>query len=660
MFNITVENMNLQSTSAGIKVSAYDRNSTGNMYDMIFRNVRITDTNRGLCVAPRWGSNIISNLLFEHMTIETRFFGLDWWGSAEPIYVTGLSTNADQLWTGMLKNITFRNIIAKGEQGFIVRGNTSILENIHFENISLTIARWSNVTEHPSHDYRPSQEPQMAWAKVDGIFAMDIDRFYLQDINIDYQQPKQSYYGQCLNLTGDDCIAIISHGPSSMFNITVENMNLQSTSAGIKVSAYDKNSTGNMYDMTFRNVRITDTNRGLCVAPRWGSNIISNLLFEHMNIETRFFGLDWWGSAEPIYVTGLSTNADQLWTGVLKNITFRNIIAKGEQGFIVRGNTSILENIHFENISLTIARWSNVTEHPSHDYRPSQEPQMAWAKVDGIFAMDIDKFYLQDINIDYQQPKQSYYGQCLNLSNITQMVQNNIQCQNIDYFISGQNSIEKLHIGHKYTPRMLYIDFETTVLDEVRSGSYRQLFHPDRIISGKGDAASNYARGYFTLGQKLIDYVLEQIRRITNHCHSLQGFLIFHSFGGSTGSGFTSLLMEHLNINYSKKTCFEFVIFPSPKLSTIITEPYNTVLNTHISLEYADCVFIVDNEALWDICTYSLNIEKGNFVHINRLLAQVISNITANSRFKEGNIIDLNEFLTNLVPFPRIHFPLVS
>ncbi|CAF1406416.1 unnamed protein product [Adineta steineri] len=214
-------------------------------------------------------------------------------------------------------------------------------------------------------------------------------------------------------------------------------------------------------------------------------------------------------------------------------------------------------------------------------------------------------------------------------------------------------------IAHKYTPRMLYIDFETTVLDEVRSGSYRQLFHPDRIITGKEDAASNYARGYFTLGQKLIDHVLEQIRRITNQCHSLQGFLIFHSFGG-TGSGFTSLLMEHLNINYSKKTCFEFVIFPSPKLSTIITEPYNTVLNTHISLEYADCVFIVDNEALWDICTYSLNIQKGNFVHINRLLAHVISNITANSRFKEGNIIDFNEFLTNLVPFPRIHFPLVS
>ncbi|CAF3559309.1 unnamed protein product [Rotaria sp. Silwood1] len=215
-------------------------------------------------------------------------------------------------------------------------------------------------------------------------------------------------------------------------------------------------------------------------------------------------------------------------------------------------------------------------------------------------------------------------------------------------------------IGHKYTPRMLYIDLETTVLDEVRTGTYRQLFHPDRIISGKEDAASNYARGYFTIGNELINHVLDQIRRLTNQCHSLQGFIIFHSFGGGTGSGFTSLLMEHLNIDYNKKTHFEFAVFPSPKLSTIITEPYNTVLNTHIGLEYADCVFIVDNEALWDICTNLLDIKKANFVNINRLISQVISNITAGNRFKNENTTNFIEFQTNLIPFPRIHFPLVS
>ncbi|CAF4930290.1 unnamed protein product, partial [Rotaria sp. Silwood2] len=37
MYNITVENMDLESTSAAIKVSSFEANSTGDMYNMIFR-----------------------------------------------------------------------------------------------------------------------------------------------------------------------------------------------------------------------------------------------------------------------------------------------------------------------------------------------------------------------------------------------------------------------------------------------------------------------------------------------------------------------------------------------------------------------------------------------------------------------------------------------
>lgn len=31
-------------------------------------------------------------------------------------------------------------------------------------------------------------------------------------------------------------------------------------------------------------------------------------------------------------------------------------------------------------------------------------------------------------------------------------------------------------------------------LDEVRTGTYKQLFHPEQMITGKEDAANNYAR----------------------------------------------------------------------------------------------------------------------------------------------------------------------
>lgn len=47
-------------------------------------------------------------------------------------------------------------------------------------------------------------------------------------------------------------------------------------------------------------------------------------------------------------------------------------------------------------------------------------------------------------------------------------------------------------------PRAVFVDLEPTVIDEVRSGPYRQLFHPEQLISGKEDAANNFARGHYT------------------------------------------------------------------------------------------------------------------------------------------------------------------
>jgi tubulin alpha len=50
----------------------------------------------------------------------------------------------------------------------------------------------------------------------------------------------------------------------------------------------------------------------------------------------------------------------------------------------------------------------------------------------------------------------------------------------------------------KHVPRALFVDLEPTVIDEVKTGTYRQLFHPEQLISHKEDAANNFARGHYT------------------------------------------------------------------------------------------------------------------------------------------------------------------
>ncbi|KAG7317241.1 hypothetical protein KOW79_019539 [Hemibagrus wyckioides] len=212
----------------------------------------------------------------------------------------------------------------------------------------------------------------------------------------------------------------------------------------------------------------------------------------------------------------------------------------------------------------------------------------------------------------------------------------------------------------KYVPRAVFIDLEPTVVDEIRNGHYRQLYHPEQLISGKEDAANNYARGHYTIGKEIVDSVLDRMRKMADQCTGLQGFLIFHSFGGGTGSGFTSLLMERLSVDYGKKSKLEFSVYPAPQVSTAVVEPYNSILTTHTTLEHSDCSFMVDNEAIFDICKRNLDIDRPSYNNLNRLIAQIVSSITASLRFDGALNVDLTEFQTNLVPYPRIHFPLVT
>ncbi|KAI8054250.1 Tubulin/FtsZ, GTPase domain-containing protein, partial [Syncephalis plumigaleata] len=60
----------------------------------------------------------------------------------------------------------------------------------------------------------------------------------------------------------------------------------------------------------------------------------------------------------------------------------------------------------------------------------------------------------------------------------------------------------------RYVPRSIMVDLEPAVIDEIRTGSYRQLFHPEQLISGKEDAANNYARGHYTIGKEQVDAVI--------------------------------------------------------------------------------------------------------------------------------------------------------
>lgn len=212
----------------------------------------------------------------------------------------------------------------------------------------------------------------------------------------------------------------------------------------------------------------------------------------------------------------------------------------------------------------------------------------------------------------------------------------------------------------KYIPRTVMVDLEPTVIDQIRLGPNRSLFHPDQLITGKEDAANNYARGYHSEGQPYVERVMDGVRLFTESCGGVQGFIVFHSMGGGTGSGLTAAVSECLKQEYAKKSNLEVLVYPAPRVSTAVVEPYNAVLVSHKTLDTTDCAFMVDNEAIYDISAGKLDVERPTYANLNRIISQVVSSITASLRFQGALNVDINEFQTNLVPYPRIHFPLLA
>ena len=51
----------------------------------------------------------------------------------------------------------------------------------------------------------------------------------------------------------------------------------------------------------------------------------------------------------------------------------------------------------------------------------------------------------------------------------------------------------------KHVPRSIFVDLDPSPIDEIRTGPYRQLFHPELLISGKEDASNNCESARLTL-----------------------------------------------------------------------------------------------------------------------------------------------------------------
>merc|ERR1712048_1028791 len=208
----------------------------------------------------------------------------------------------------------------------------------------------------------------------------------------------------------------------------------------------------------------------------------------------------------------------------------------------------------------------------------------------------------------------------------------------------------------QFVPRQITVDLEPSVVDDVRTGDWAQMFHPEFLLNGKEDAANNFARGHYTVGKEILDQVNDRLRKLVDNSQNVQGFIINHAVGGGTGSGLGALILERIAVDYRKKSKIGFEIYPAPNISTCIVEPYNAMLSTHWLLDHTEVSVVLDNEAIYAICQKQLDTDRPSYLELNQVIAKVISSMTASLRFDGELNVDLGDFQTNLVPFPRLHF----
>eukprot|EP00026_Physarum_polycephalum_P018656 Phypoly_transcript_20318.p1 GENE.Phypoly_transcript_20318~~Phypoly_transcript_20318.p1 ORF type:complete len:219 (+),score=19.29 Phypoly_transcript_20318:65-658(+) len=186
--------------------------------------------------------------------------------------------------------------------------------------------------------------------------------------------------------------------------------------------------SGDLYDVHVYNVSITNTNRGLALMPRWGTSNIYNVLLENINIQTQYFSENWWGSAEPIYITGMNYSDTQFWGGKMNNITLSNISAMSENGVVIASFGPPITDLVFTNINIVISQFTNYSR-PCHDWRPAPGNALFYAPTNGFYLFGGDNVILNNSFFVYLPPIELYWGTCLNVSGTTDFQQNNVKCK---------------------------------------------------------------------------------------------------------------------------------------------------------------------------------------------------------------------------------------
>eukprot|EP01084_Bolivina_argentea_P139808 245906_1 len=223
---------------------------------------------------------------------------------------------------------------------------------------------------------------------------------------------------------------------------------------------------------------------------------------------------------------------------------------------------------------------------------------------------------------------------------------------------NGRRLDDKSFIGNKYIretaannwiPRSIVIDLDPN--NNININKWQSL-NTNGYVFGQEGAEYNWAKGHYTEGGYVIDEVMDVFRKEVEVADEPQGVTYIHSIGGGTGSGLGSLLMMFIRNEYPKLKTTSFAVFPSPKVSDVVVEPYNAILALNEMSGTCDGVFVIDNEALYHL----VKRVKPKYSDLNFLVNQIMADVSALFRYNDSCGFNLSSFLKTMVPYPNMKY----
>lgn len=193
--NVAVDNCILHSRSSGIRIG-YNVFNHRNSGDLLFTNIRIYDSNRGIGIFQRMDGDM-SNIVFNNLLIQTRLHTGEWWGHGEPIHISTLPGLGSKT-VGKIRNVRFSHIVATAQTGIVLYGSTAgVLKDIILEDIDLTIERGPLSDSYGGNiDLRPANDLSLAIFRHDipPIFAHDVDGLDIRHFTVNWGSDLPPYF----------------------------------------------------------------------------------------------------------------------------------------------------------------------------------------------------------------------------------------------------------------------------------------------------------------------------------------------------------------------------------------------------------------------------------------------------------------------------------